>query len=283
MIERCLPMLAAAFLTAGPAAAQNTPELIARSELRVCADPNSLPFSNDKQEGFENRIAALIGEDLKLPVNFTWYPQSVGFVRKTLAARRCDLVIGTVSGDSSMETSTAYYHTGYMIVTRPDEHIDATSIADPVLADKKIGLIAATPPTDLVLRHGLMPHVTAYSLVVDTRFESPSRQLLQDLVDKKIDVGFVWGPIAGYYIHHDHLPLRAEFLAEEPGGPRLDYHIAMGVRGGETEWRRKINAEVRTLQPKITAILEEYGVPLLDEQNQAMPATSATAPATAQP
>lgn len=248
------------------AARAQTAELIDRTELRVCADPNDLPLSNKAGEGFENKIAELIGQDLNLPVSYVWFPQVVGFVRNTLRAHQCDLVMGAVSGDAVMEDTNPYYHSGYMIVSRADAGIAAHAIGDPALADKRIGLVAATPPTDLLLKHGLMAHVTSYALAVDTRYDSPSRAMLQDIVDGKLDVGLVWGPFAGYFIKHDQLPLTAAFLDGEEGSTRLDFHIAMGVRANEPEWRRRINQAIERHKAEITRILVDYGVPMLDEQ-----------------
>jgi quinoprotein dehydrogenase-associated probable ABC transporter substrate-binding protein len=262
--------LALALLLPLGAAAQ-TAELIARTELRVCADPNDLPFSNKAGEGFENKIAELIGQDLAVPVSYVWFPQVVGFVRNTLRAHQCDLVMGAVSGDAVMENTNPYYHSGYVLVSRNDSGIHAQSVADPALADKRIGLVAATPPTDLLLKHGLMAHVTSYALAVDTRYDSPPRAMLQDIIDGKLDLGLVWGPIAGYYIKHDGLPLTAVFLDSEDGSTRLDFHIAMGVRANEPEWRRRINQAIERHQPEITRLLVEYGIPLLDEQNRLIP------------
>src|SRR4051794_3598749 len=156
-------------------------ELIEHSELRVCADPNNLPFSNQAKEGFENRIAEIIGADLGLPVTYVWFPQVVGFVRNTLRARACDLVMGAVSGDGIMDTTNPYYHTGYMLVTRNADAITARSLGDPALADKRFGVIAATPPTDLLLRHKLLDHTRSYPLAVDTRYDNPARRMLNDL------------------------------------------------------------------------------------------------------
>ena len=210
-------------------------ELISRTELRVCADPNNLPFSNDRREGFENRIAEIIGADLGLPVNYIWFPQVVGFVRNTLRARECDLVMGAVSGDTVMETTNPYYHTGYMIVTRTADGITARSVGDPALAQKRFGIVAATPPSELLLRHNLMPRARPYSLSVDTRASNPAREMMHDLANGEIDVALVWGPLAGFSITRDKLPLTAAFIAPEPGAPRLDYRIAMGVRASEPE------------------------------------------------
>ncbi len=209
---------------------------------------------------------------MKVPVEYVWFPQVIGFVRNTLRARTCDLVMGAVAGDDVMDNTTAYYHTGYMIVTRAADGITATSISDPALADKRIGLVAATPPTDLVLRHNLFEHVRPYSLAVDTRAGNPARTMLQDLADGAIDVALAWGPVAGYAIKHDHLPLRAMFIEPEAGAPRLDYRISMGVRANEPEWRRRVNQALARKRQEVDQVLDAYGVPQLDEQNR--PVTS---------
>jgi quinoprotein dehydrogenase-associated probable ABC transporter substrate-binding protein len=258
------------------AAYAQTAELIDRTELRVCADPGDLPFSNKEGQGFENKIAQLLGKDLGLPVSYVWFPQVVGFVRNTLRAHQCDLVMGAVSGDSVMDETNPYYHSSYMVVTRKENGLDIHSLGDPALAGKKIGLVAATPPTDLLLKHDLMAQVTTYALAVDTRFESPPRAMLQDIVDGKIDVGLIWGPFAGYYIKHDKLPLDAVFLDSEADSPRLDFHIAMGVRAGEPEWRRRINQAIEHQHGEIVKILADYGTPQLDEQGKPIATPDAT-------
>ena len=259
-----------ASLIGGPAFAQRA-ELISRTELRVCADPHDLPFSNEAREGFENKIAEIVGADLGLPVSYVWFPQVTGFVRNTLRARECDLIMGAVSGDGIVDTTNPYYHTGYMLVTRTADAIKARSVGDPSLASKKFGVIAATPPTDLLVRHNLMGQARPYSLRVDTRISNPPRAMLQDLVDGVIDVALIWGPPAGYAITREHLPLTAVFIEPEPDAPRLDYRIAMGVRAGEPEWRRRINQAIGKHKAEIAAVLADYGVPLLDEPGQAAP------------
>ncbi len=265
----CLAALGA-LLAITPARAQRA-ELISRTELRVCADPNNLPFSNEAREGFENKIAEIVGADLGLPISYVWFPQVTGFVRNTLRARECDLIMGTVSGDGVVDSTNPYYHTGYMLVTRAADGIAARSVGDPALASKKFGVIAATPPTDLLLRHNLMNQVRAYSLRVDTRISNPPRAMLQDLVDGVIDVALVWGPPAGFAISREHLPLTATFIEPEPNAPRLDYRIAMGVRANEPEWRRRINQAIGKRRADIAAVLSDYGVPMLDEPGQAVP------------
>ena len=251
----------------GPADAQ-TGELVDRSALKICADPNNLPFSDEKKEGFENKIAELIGTELGRPVDYVWFPQVIGFVRNTLRAHLCDLVMGTVAGDEIMQTTNPYYFTTYVILRRSDKEFAFEGLDDPRLKTLRLGVVAGTPPSDLLVRYDLMSHAKPYALSVDTRFQSPTREMVQDVVDGTIDVGFLWGPIAGYWRKHDALPLTLVPLKSEPGAARMAYHIAMGVRANEPEWRRRINAAILKRQSEITAILRDYGVPLLDEQGE---------------
>jgi quinoprotein dehydrogenase-associated probable ABC transporter substrate-binding protein len=192
----------------------------------------------------------------------------IGFVRNTLQAYRCDLVTGTVAGDELMQTTNPYYFTTYMMVYRSDRGYGFTGLQDPRLARLRLGVVSATPPSDLLVRHDLMANAKPYQLTVDTRVESPPHEMVQDVVDGRIDVGFLWGPIAGYYRKHDGLPLTLVPIADEPGAPRMKYHIAMGVRANEPEWRRRINAVILQRQAEITTILRDYGVPLLNEQGE---------------
>jgi quinoprotein dehydrogenase-associated probable ABC transporter substrate-binding protein len=265
--QSCLAGLFGALLidTAVAVAAQ-TSDLVDRSELRVCADPNNLPFSDEKKEGFENKIAELMGGELGLKVDYAWFPQVIGFVRNTLQAHLCDLVIGTVAGDEIMQTTNPYYFTTYVMFYRSDKGLAFDGVQDPGLARRRLGVVAGTPPADLLVRHDLMSRTKPYALTVDTRAESPTHDMVQDVVDGTIDAGFLWGPIAGYYRKRDALPLTLVPLKSEPGAARMAYHIAMGVRGNEPEWRRRVNTAIVKRQAEITVILRDYGVPLLDEQ-----------------
>jgi quinoprotein dehydrogenase-associated probable ABC transporter substrate-binding protein len=257
-----------AFVCARAAVAAETADVVDRTALRVCADPSDLPYSDQKQQGFENKIADLLAKSLALKVEYTWFPQIIGFVRNTLQAYRCDLVMGTVAGDEIMQTTNPYYFTTYVMVYRSDKGYAFKTLDDPGLTKLRLGVVSATPPSDLLVRHDLMAHTKPYQLTVDTRVESPTHQMIKDVVDGTIDVGLLWGPIAGYYTKHDKLPLTLVPLADEPGAPRMKYHIAMGVRGNEPDWRRRINAVILKEKPQITAILRDYGVPLLDEQGK---------------
>jgi len=160
------------FCHLAPAAAQ-TGELVDRSELKVCADPNNLPFSDEGKDGFENKIAELIGDELGLKVDYVWFPQVIGFVRNTLRAHLCDLVIGTVAGDEVMQTTNPYYFTTYAMLYRSDKGLELDGLQDPRLAGLHLGVVAGTPPADLLARYDLMSHTKPYALSVDTRAASP--------------------------------------------------------------------------------------------------------------
>lgn len=279
-MRRLAGWAACAALGAGtmvPAAAQNVPDLVAHDTLRVCADPHLLPFSNDRGEGFENHIATRLAKALGEALTYVWYPESSGFLRNTLGAQRCDVVMGLPSGGGEATTTPAYYHTGYVVVTRAADHIAATSLSDPVFATLRLGVIAGTPPSDLLLAHDLMGQATIYQLVVDTRHDSPSLAMMDDVASGRIDAGLVWGPYAGWAVTHEGLKLHIAFLQAEPGHPRLDYTIGMGVRPNETQWARQLAAVASAQKAEIEHDLIEAGVPLLDSRNQPlfMPGTKA--------
>ena len=191
---------------------------------------------------------------------------------------RCDIVMGTVAGVEDMATTDAYYHTGYVMLTRQADNITTDKVSDWKIAGRRFGLIAATPPTDLVVEHNLMDQTGIYPLVVDTRVEQPGHAMVRDLASGRIDVALIWGPFAGYYTQHDKLPLRLTFLNPEDSKVRLDYHIAMGVRPEDVAFRRRLNAVIAKDEPQITQILRSYNIPLLDEQNHPLGADKPAAP-----
>jgi quinoprotein dehydrogenase-associated probable ABC transporter substrate-binding protein len=269
---------AAYSLHSAPLLAQQSPDLVSQTEFRVCADPHNLPFSNQQGEGFENKIAALLAHDLNLKLSYTWYPDSQGFVRATLMKNRCDIIMGTVSGVEDMATTDAYYHTGYVLLTRRADNITTDKVSDWKIAGRRFGLIAATPPTDLIIQHNLMDQTNIYPLVVDTRVEQPGHTMVQDIGKGRVDVGLLWGPIAGFYTKKDNWPLRLTFLNPEDSKVRLDYHIAMGVRPGDIGFRRRLNTVIAKDEKQITQILRDYNIPLLDEQNHPLPSDQLAAP-----
>jgi quinoprotein dehydrogenase-associated probable ABC transporter substrate-binding protein/PQQ-dependent catabolism-associated CXXCW motif protein len=274
---RRLLLAAGLLLPAAPAALAQTPpgELVDRSALRVCADPNNLPFSNQAGEGFENEIAELMAERLGLPLEYTWFPQSIGFVRNTLRERRCDLIMGVVAADELVQNTNPYYRSAYVMVVREADRDRFPSLDAPAVALARLGVVAGTPPADLLARKGLSARIRPYQLVVDTRVDQPAREMVEDVVEGEIDVALLWGPIAGYWIAKGKLPLAAVPL---PGDPRtnlrMDYRISMGMRPNEPDWKHAVNRLISELQPRIDKVLVEYGVPLLDEQGRLVGTTA---------
>jgi quinoprotein dehydrogenase-associated probable ABC transporter substrate-binding protein len=268
--RRFLPAIAfaAIVLCIGGGQAADRVEAVDRSALRVCADPGSLPFSNDKGEGFENKIADLMAKDLKVPIRYTWYPNSFGFLRNTLQARRCDLVIGIAAGAEMILNTNPYYRSSYVIATRRKDNLDIDMLGDPRLKRLKIGLSVSTPPATIVASKGLMANVRPYALSVDTRYDQPGKQMIDDLASGVIDVAILWGPIAGYYARQHGDELSVAPLVKESKAIRMDFYITMGVRPNETNWKNQINQLIRSHQDQITTILRENGVPLLDAQGK---------------
>jgi quinoprotein dehydrogenase-associated probable ABC transporter substrate-binding protein len=246
-------------------------EAVDRGALRVCADPRSLPFSNQKLEGFENKIADLLARDLKVPVRYTWYPDTVGFLRNTLNARRCDLVIGIASGAELVLNTNPYYRTCYVIATRRMDNLGIDQLSNPRLKTLKIGLTAGTPPSNVIAALGLMRNVKPYPLMIDTRFDQPGKDMIDDLAKGEIDVALLWGPIAGYYAKTYGDQLTVTPLVKEAKDARMDFYISMGVRPNEIEWKRQIDKLIKDNRDKIVAILKDYGIPLLDAQGQPLP------------
>jgi quinoprotein dehydrogenase-associated probable ABC transporter substrate-binding protein len=263
-----LGLLVTASGFAADAAEGQRVDLVNRRVLRVCADPANLPFSNEKGEGFENKIADIVADELKIPVEYTWFPQATGFVRRTLFAKACDVIIGFAQGDELVLNTNAYYRSTYALLYRPNSGLDGVeSLSDPRLKGKKIGIVAGTPPGDSMAQNGLMTLAKPYPLTVDRRFESPAERMIEDIRKGEIDAGVLWGPIAGYFASRGGEQLVVKPLLKESSGPRMAYRITFGVRNGEDEWKRQLNQVIAKRQGDIDAVLLQYGVPLLDEQN----------------
>jgi quinoprotein dehydrogenase-associated probable ABC transporter substrate-binding protein len=245
-------------------------ELIDPKVLRVCADPNNLPFSNEEGEGFENKIAALLAKKLGKELAYAFYPGATGFVRNTLNAHLCDVVLGMPQGNDLVQPTNPYYRTTYAIVTRAGSELDGiTTLDDPRLKEKprRIGLVANTPPGNLLVKNGLMASVKPYPLMIDTRFESSSAAMIHDLEKGDIDVALLWGPIAGYYAKKSSARLNVAPLPETPGA-RMAFRIALGVRHSDQNWKRELNNLLAQNRGEIDKILADYGVPTIDEAGQ---------------
>jgi mxaJ protein len=246
---------------------------VARAPLRVCADPNNLPFSNQREQGFENKLAQLIASDLGRSVSYTWAPQRRGFLRNTLNAELCDVVMGVPAKLDSVATTQPYYRSGYVLVSAPRVPV-LSSLAAPELHQLRIGVPlvgddGANPPPVLALAaHGLLSNVRGYSVYGDYRDDSPPAQLLRALRRGEIDVAIAWGPLAGYYAAHPAPALSYAFLpeSEAPPGLTFSFEIAMGVRHSDKALLGELNAALLRRKREISALLASYGVPRLPLQ-----------------
>jgi quinoprotein dehydrogenase-associated probable ABC transporter substrate-binding protein len=244
-------------------------ELVDPKVFRVCGDPRNMPFSNEAGEGFENKLAELFAGKLGKSIGYTWYPGSPGFVRNTLNAYKCDVVMGMPQGDDIAQGTNPYYRTAYALVFKAGNGLDGTSgLDDARLRGKHIGIVAGTPPSNIMALNGLMAGAKPYPLVVDTRFDSSAGAMMQDLAKDEIDAGVLWGPLAGYYAKQASSPVTVVPLTHEQAGTRLTFRIGMGVRYSDQEWKRSLNRLIQESQPDINKLLLSFGVPLLDDQDK---------------
>lgn len=246
-------------------------ELVDTSVLRVCADPSNMPFSDQSGEGFENRLAELVAEKLgRKSVAYTWFPTVTGFVRQTLRANRCDLIMGYVQGDELVQNTNAYYRSTYVLIHKKGSDLDGvTAISDPKLVGKKIGVVSNTPPTTVMAKIRLMRTAKIYPLLIDTRLSPTIAEVvIKDLVNDVIDAAILWGPMAGYYAERANADLAVIPMLNEKDGARMIFRITMGVRPSDQEWKRSLNSFIRDNQDEINRILMEYHVPLLDERDK---------------
>jgi mxaJ protein len=247
-------------------AASPAPE--ARRTLRVCADPNNLPFSNRAGEGLENRLAALIAADLGADVETAWWPQRRGFIRHTLKERRCDVVLG-VPADLGMVLATRpYYRSSYVVVSRADRKLSVRSLDDPALRKLRIGVHligddgAAAPPAHALARRGIVENVVGYSVYGDYASPDPVAEPVRAVERGEIDVAIVWGPLGGFFARRARAPLRVVPLAEEVDeGIPLRFDIAVGVRRSDRDLRDDIDAVLGRRRAEIERLLDRYGVP----------------------
>ena len=253
---------------ASPSFAQ-TADLVDRTSFRVCADPANLPFSNEALEGFENKLADLFAEKLGVKPRYTWFPQATGFIRNTLRARKCDVVMGYVQGHELVQNTNHYYRSAYVLVLREGSDLEGIeSLDDARLKDKTIGVIAGTPPATVMAANGLIGRAKPFHLVVDRRYSSPAEEMIAEIASGALEAGTLWGPIAGYYAAKSEVPLKLVPLTKETKGPRMVYRITLGIRPREPDWKHQLNALIAENQDEIDAILTAYGVPLLDENDQ---------------
>ena len=244
------------------------------AELRVCSDPNNLPFSNQRLEGFENRIADLVARDLgAAKVTYYWFAQRRGFIRNTLGARKCDVILGVPSSFEMALTTRPYYRSGYVFVTRRDRKIDIDSLDDPRLRKLKIGVqmigddYASSPPAHALASRGMTHNIVGYSVYGDYAQDSPTRRIVDAVARREVDLSAVWGPTAGYFAKKSSVPLAVTTFTPEIDLPFLPFvfDISMAVRREDTALRDQLDRIIEKRQAEIAKILREYGVPLLGE------------------
>jgi quinoprotein dehydrogenase-associated probable ABC transporter substrate-binding protein len=245
--------------------------LQAAQPLRVCSDPNNLPFSNQRQEGFENRIARLLAAELKTTVEYYWWAQRRGFVRSTLNAHKCDVIVGVPSSFELALTTRPYYRSTYVFVTRRDRKLAISGFDDPQLRRLKIGVqmigddYASSPPAHALASRGIVRNVAGYSVYGDYSRESPTRGIVDAVAKGDVDVSAVWGPTAGYFIRKSRVPLVATPVSPQIDLPFLPFvfDISMAVRRGDTALRDRLNDILERRADDIDRILRDYGVPTL--------------------
>jgi mxaJ protein len=269
--------LAAALLgAASPAAAQD--KLPERKALRVCQDPNNLPFSNTRGEGIENRIAEVFGKALGLPVTYYSFPQRMAFIRNTLRYKLpdqdypCDIVMGVPVGYDQVSVTQPYYRSTYALIFAKGKGLDHVKSSAEFLAlgkDKlgklRIGIYDRSPASEWLTKHGLIESGVPYKIMNADPEQYPGDIIEKDLAAGKLDVVIVWGPIAGFFAKRVKTPALAVVPMKSEPGVRFDYQMAMGVRYGEREWKQQVETLLESKQADIRAILEEFGVPLVDE------------------
>lgn len=260
MRSRISSAVAAVVLLAASAAQAN-------GTLRVCANPNNLPFSNSKGEGFENRLAEMVAHDLGETLRYTWTNEHEHFVRKTINAGTCDVLMGIPAAFDEVETTTPYYVSGYVFVER--KGLNLSSLRDPRLRTLRIGahLIGDdnTPPVEALGREGITGNVTGYMIYRDTQVKGHSR-LIDDVANGKLDLAAVWGPLGGYYAHAANPPLDVVPITGTAAfAPVLfQYPIAMGVRRGNEALKARLNSVIARQRPAIWNLLRRYGIPIID-------------------
>ena len=272
-------VFAVALITSLPADAQHYPDLVSRTAFRVCSDPSNLPFSNRKQQGFENKIAEIFGQQLKEPVRYLWAPSGPGFARNTLNADLCDVIMGYTVGSELVQSTNPYYRSTYVIVAKKGSPLNGVeTLDDPRLKGHTLGVFAATPPVDVMLSKGLMDKAQVYPLLVDHRFDSPLTTMMSDLQNGKTDAVVVWGPLIGWDVVKSSGSLVMSPLLKEVNRPGFSYRISLGVRHDELDWKHKLDAVLRSRRVDINKVLVDYGVPLIDESGKLIPPSEAVDP-----
>jgi mxaJ protein len=254
----------------------SAPRAAAVPDLRVCADPNNLPFSNAREEGFENRLAELVARDLGTGVRYVWWAQRRGFLRNTLNAGECDVVMGLPSAMEMTLTTRPYYRSSYVFVTRRDRRLRLTSFDDEALERLRIGVQlvgddgANSPPAHALSRRGIIRNVVGYSVYGDYASENPPARIISAVAEDEIDVALAWGPLAGYFAGLQRVPLDLVPVSPQIDAPFLPFvfDIAMGVRRDDAPLRDRLDGIIARRRDEIDAILQAFRVPRADRTTE---------------
>jgi quinoprotein dehydrogenase-associated probable ABC transporter substrate-binding protein len=246
--------------------------LAATSTLRVCADPNNMPFSNEARQGFENRLAEMVAKDLGMQVAYFWFPQREKFFDRTLNAGHCDVVMEVPSGIPVAATTVPYYRSSYVFVSRRDRHLQIRSMDDPRLRNLRIGVHITgdedsnLPPVNALTSRGIVKNLVGYSIYGKLSEKNPPSDLIQAVANKDVDVAIAWGPMAGYFAEHSAVALDVvpvDIVSPNPAVP-FTFAISMGVRHGDKKLQQQLNAEIQRREVDIHRLLRAYDVPLLN-------------------
>jgi mxaJ protein len=239
--------------------------------LKVCADPNNLPFSNAKEEGFENKIVRIVAAELHSDVQYVWHAQRRGNVRETLNAGACDVIPGVASSLDMLLTTLPYYRSTYVAVVRDGSLNQLDGFDDPRLPKLRIGVQligddgSNTPPAHALTARGMVGNIRGYTVYGDYESPTPQSPIVDAVAHGDVDVAYVWGPTAGYFAKHEpvKLALAPVPMADGPALPMV-FDISMGVRRDDVALRRELDAVLSKHAPDIRKVLSDYGVPLLD-------------------
>jgi quinoprotein dehydrogenase-associated probable ABC transporter substrate-binding protein len=241
--------------------------------LRVCADPNNLPFSNQRGEGFENKIAELLAHDMGERVEYTWWAQRRGFFRNTLRAGTCDVVIGVPSAFEMALTTKPYYRSTYVFLSRKDHHLNIESLDDPALKKLRIGVqiigddFSNAPPAHALSRRNIVENVKGFTVYGDYSQPNPPARIVDAVAKGDIDVGIIWGPLAGYFAKQSRVPLEVVPVSPQIDQPFLPFvfDISMGVRRGDQQLKDQVEQVLDKRRDEIDRILKDYQIPRVDQ------------------
>jgi mxaJ protein len=236
--------------------------------LRVCADPNNLPFSNQSRQGFENKIIELVARRLHRKIKYFWWAQRRGYVRNTLSEAKCDIWPGVASGVDQLATTRPYYRSSYVFVSRAASHLSGLTLDDPRLRSLSIGVQMAgsnannTPPAQAIASRGIVNNVRGYMLYGNYANPNPAAAIMVAVQRCEVDVAIVWGPLAGYFAHRSTVPLIVYPVTPADGSPwRMIFDISMGVQIRNAALLEDVNQILARERRAVDAILREYQVP----------------------